>query len=196
MKCPACLHLDSKVLDSRSLSESSSIRRRRECLSCGKRFTTFETVESSPILVVKNDGRRQMFDGDKIKRGLIRACEKRPVSIAQIENIVMEVEKQLQNSLEQEVKSTTIGKIVMQKLKVVDDVAYVRFASVYRKFADITHFMEFIKEFEDKNSIEEAALVERGKDVKPLNESAKNIGGVDKLEKIEKAEKSTDASAK
>lgn len=148
MKCPACAHTDSKVLDSRSLVESNSIKRRRECLSCGKRFTTFETVETSPILVVKNDGRRQMFDADKIRRGLIRACEKRPVSISQIDQIVADVEKQLQNSLEQEVPSSNIGKIVMDKLKEVDDVAYVRFASVYRKFADVTHFMEFIKEFE------------------------------------------------
>lgn len=155
MKCQFCGSTDSRVLDSRNSVETNSIRRRRECLSCGKRFTTFETIETLPIMVIKHDGRRQQLDPDKIKRGIIRACEKRPVSIAQIDKIVDDIQKLAQSSLEQEVESSKIGEWVMQKLQETDEVAYVRFASVYRKFADITHFMKFLKECkpEDKAKI-------------------------------------------
>lgn len=144
MKCTHCGYSDSKVIDSRSTDESNSIRRRRECLHCGKRFTTYETVETTPLLVVKRDGSRQAFDPEKIKKGIIKACEKRPVSISQIELIVSDIEKTLSNSLSQEVKSSEIGELVMKKLKEIDDIAYVRFACVYRKFEDISKLIDFI----------------------------------------------------
>lgn len=150
MKCIYCGNTESKVLDSRSCDETNSIRRRRECLSCGKRFTTYETVETTPLLVIKSDNSRQSFDADKLKRGIIRACEKRPVSMAQIDTIVNNIEKTLYNSLDQEVPSSKIGELVMENLKKIDEVSYIRFASVYRKFADLTHFIEFIKEYDDK----------------------------------------------
>ncbi len=150
MKCIFCGNSESKVLDSRNSDENNSIRRRRECLNCGKRFTTYETIETAPILVVKNDNSRQQFDAEKIKRGVIRACEKRPISMAQIDNLISEIEKEIANSLEQEVKSSEIGEMVMKKLKELDEVAYIRFASVYRKFTDTTHFVEFIKGLEEK----------------------------------------------
>jgi transcriptional repressor NrdR len=150
MKCIYCGNNESKVLDSRSCDEVNSIRRRRECLSCGKRFTTYETVETTPLLVVKSDESRQAFDIEKLKRGIIRACEKRPVTIAQIDAMADNIHKQLQNSLDQEVSSMKIGELVMEQLKKVDEVAYVRFASVYRQFADLTHFIEFIKEYDNK----------------------------------------------
>ena len=137
-------------MDSRSCDETNSIRRRRECLSCGKRFTTYETVETTPLLVIKSDNSRQAFDADKLKRGIIRACEKRPVSMAQIDTIVNNIEKTLYNTLDQEVPSSKIGELVMENLKKIDEVSYIRFASVYRKFADLTHFIEFIKEYDDK----------------------------------------------
>lgn len=146
MKCPYCLSEDSKVLDSRSAEDSNSIRRRRECLKCGKRFTTYETVEFTPMLVIKRDKSRQPFDPEKIKRGLIKACEKRPVSLTQIEKICEEIEKELQNSLLQEIPSQDIGEKVMEKLKPIDEVSYVRFASVYRQFKDITNFIKFLNE--------------------------------------------------
>ena len=148
MKCPYCGSVESKVSDSRSVEESNSIRRRRECLQCGKRFTTFETVETTPILVIKNDGSRQIFDSNKLKRGIIRACEKRPVSMAQINSIVDDIKKHVQNTLDQEIKSSEIGELVMNNLLKIDDVAYIRFASVYRKFADVTHFREFLQGYE------------------------------------------------
>ena len=144
MKCIFCGYTESKVVDSRSTDESSSIRRRRECLNCGKRFTTYETVETTPLLVVKNDGSRQPFDISKIKKGVIRACEKRPVSIAQIEKLCEEVETAFKNDLAGEVKSSDIGEYVMAKLKLIDEVAYIRFASVYRKFADVEYFKKFL----------------------------------------------------
>lgn len=150
MKCIYCGNTESKVLESRSSDDSNSIRRRRECLSCGKRFTTYETVETTPILVIKSDNSRQSFDAEKLKRGIIRACEKRPVSMAQIDMIVDNIEKTLYNSLDQEVHSSKIGELVMENLKKVDEVSYIRFASVYRKFADLTHFIEFIKEYDNK----------------------------------------------
>ena len=145
MKCIYCGHFDSKVIDSRSTDESNSIRRRRECLNCGKRFTTDETVETTPILVIKNDGSRQSFDPEKIKKGLIKACEKRPVSMSQIEEIVFDIEKTLSNSLNQEVKSSEIGEMVMKRLKDIDEIAYIRFACVYRKFEDVSNLINFLK---------------------------------------------------
>lgn len=149
MKCLYCSCNDSKVIDSRAIDESNSIRRRRECLCCGKRFTTYETFESTPLLVVKRSGVRQLFDANKIKNGIIRACEKRPVSAQQIEKMVSGIEKQIQNSLDQEVTTTYIGELVMNELKKVDDVAYVRFASVYKQFKDISNFSEFLSEYDN-----------------------------------------------
>jgi len=146
MKCIYCGFEDSKVLDSRSTDDSNAIRRRRECLKCGKRFTTYETVETVPILVIKKDGSRQPFNIEKIKVGLIKACEKRPVSIAQIDKIAEDIEKKIQNSLKQEVSSQEIGEMIMERLKAVDDIAYVRFASVYRQFKDVTSFIKLITE--------------------------------------------------
>lgn len=144
MKCIFCGYTDSKVIDSRSADDTNSIRRRRECLKCGKRFTTYEMVESTPILVIKNDGSRQTFDPQKIKRGIIKACEKRPISMNQIDDLIASIEKQISNSLEQEVKSSRIGEMVMDRLKKLDEISYVRFAAVYRKFKDITTFIDFL----------------------------------------------------
>lgn len=149
MKCIFCGDTESKVIDSRNSDENNSIRRRRECLNCGKRFTTYETIETTPILVIKSDNSRQAFNSDKIKRGIIRACEKRPVSIAQIDEMISDIEKEIANSLEQEIATAKIGEMVMTRLKNIDDVSYIRFASVYRKFTDTTHFVDFIKEFEN-----------------------------------------------
>ena len=142
MKCPYCGYQESKVVDSRHSDEGNSIRRRRECLSCQKRFTTYETVESLPINVVKKDNSREPFDREKILRGMVRACEKRPVSMADIETAVSEIEQIVQNSLEREVNTGHIGELVMERLKQLDEVAYVRFASVYRQFKDINSFMQ------------------------------------------------------
>ena len=141
MKCPYCAHLESKVVDSRPAEEGSSIRRRRECLECHKRFTTYEIVESLPLMVVKRDGSRQAFDRNKLLNSMLKACEKRSVSMETLEKIADEIEQSLQNELEREVRSTEIGELVMEKLKDVDEVAYVRFASVYRKFKDINSFV-------------------------------------------------------
>lgn len=141
MKCPYCGFSESKVIDSRPADENASIRRRRECLSCAKRFTTYETVESIPMVVVKKDGSRQSFDRAKILGGMIRACEKRPVPMADMEKIAGEIEQDLQNSMEREIRSEVIGEMVMERLRTVDQVAYVRFASVYRQFQDIDTFM-------------------------------------------------------
>lgn len=146
MRCIYCGHEESKVLDSRSTDETNSIRRRRECLNCGRRFTTYETVETVPILVVKKDGSRQPFNIEKIRAGMIKACEKRPVSIAQIDEMASDIEKQIQNSLRQEISSQEIGEMIMEKLKAVDEIAYVRFASVYRQFKDVTNFIKLITE--------------------------------------------------
>ena len=142
MKCPYCGEQESKVVDSRHSEDSLSIRRRRECLSCQRRFTTYETVESLPIIVVKRDDSRQPFDRNKIMNGMIRACEKRPVTTAQMEAAVDSIEQRIQNSLEREVTSASIGELVMEQLKGMDEVAYVRFASVYRQFKDINSFMQ------------------------------------------------------
>ena len=141
MKCPFCGHPESKVIDSRPADENASIRRRRECLACGKRFTTYETVESLPIVVIKKDGSRQSFDRQKVLRGMIRACEKRPVSLAELERIADEIEQELQNSMEREIRTADVGEKVMDRLRKVDQVAYVRFASVSRQFKDIDTFM-------------------------------------------------------
>ena len=142
MKCPFCGDQESKAVDSRHSEDGLSIRRRRECLSCHKRFTTYETMESLPLMVVKKDGSRQSFDRNKVMNGLIRACEKRPVSFSTMEEIVNEIEQTLQNEMEREVSSAQIGELVMERLKKVDEVAYVRFASVYRQFKDINTFMQ------------------------------------------------------
>ncbi len=151
MKCPFCGYSESKVIDSRPADEGSSIRRRRECLSCSKRFTTYETVESLPMVVVKKDGSRQSFDRRKVLGGMIRACEKRPVPLADLEKIAEEIEQDLQNSMEREISTVNIGEMVMSRLKDVDEVAYVRFASVYRSFKDINTFMdELAKLLSDK----------------------------------------------
>ena len=147
MKCIYCGNAESKVVDSRSTDDGNSIRRRRECLQCGKRFTTYEVIESTPVLVVKNDGTRQPFDPFKVKSGVIKACEKRPVAIRDIDALVASVEKQVYNSLEQEISSKKIGGMVMERLKELDQVAYIRFESVYRQFRDVTTFIEFINEF-------------------------------------------------
>lgn len=151
MKCPYCAYQESKVVDSRHSEDGNSIRRRRECLSCQKRFTTYETVESLPIVVVKKDNSRQSFDRNKILNGMVRACEKRPVSMADLEAAVDEIEQTIQNSLEREISTKEIGELVMERLKPLDEVAYVRFASVYRQFKDINSFMnELNKILEEK----------------------------------------------
>jgi len=141
-----CANLESKVLDSRAAEEGAVIRRRRECLSCGKRFTTYETVETTPVLVIKHDGTREPLDAGKIKSGIIKACWKRPVSLEQIDVVASDVVRKVQNSLDREFKTSDIGEMVMAELKKLDDVAYVRFASVYRKFTDVTTFINFIQE--------------------------------------------------
>lgn len=145
MRCPYCAFLESKVVDSRPADEGASIRRRRECLSCHKRFTTYETVENLPLMVVKKDGSRQGFDRGKVMGGLIRACEKRPVSYQTLEGVVAGIEQTLQNQMDREVSSAQIGELVMEQLKKLDEVAYVRFASVYREFKDIDSFMAELK---------------------------------------------------
>ena len=142
MRCPFCSHPESKVVDSRPSDEGSSIRRRRECLACHKRFTTYETMEILPLMVVKKDGSRQTFDKTKLLNGMIRACEKRPVSFGTLEEMANEIEQVLQNEMDREIPSARIGELVMERLKKVDEVAYVRFASVYRQFKDISTFME------------------------------------------------------
>ena len=149
MKCPICGHLESKVLDSRPSNEGASIRRRRECLACQKRFTTFETIEIMSFMVVKKDKTRELFDRSKVKKGIVRACEKRPVSMEQIENAVSEIEQQLLASMRSEISSTEVGELVMDKLKNLDEVAYVRFASVYRQFKDITTFRDELNKLLD-----------------------------------------------
>ena len=144
MKCPYCSYPESKVVDSLHSDDGLSIRRRRECLQCQRRFTTYETVESLPIVVVKKDGSRQSFDRNKILNGMLRACEKRPVSLATLETAALDIEQILQNSLEREVSTGQIGELVMEKLKMLDEVAYVRFASVYREFKDVNTFIDEI----------------------------------------------------
>lgn len=145
MKCLYCDCTESKVIDSRSTEDGRTIRRRRECVSCGRRFTTYETIEVSPVLVVKNNGERQSFNAEKIRNGIIKACEKRPVAISEIEEIVADISKQVYNSMESEITTKEIGEMVMERLKKTDEVAYVRYASVYRSFKDISSFMSELK---------------------------------------------------
>ena len=145
MKCPFCAYLESKVIDSRPAEEGATIRRRRECLACKKRFTTYEIIERMPLVVIKRDGSRQSFDRVKLINGMVRACEKRPVTLAQLEAIADDIEQELQSNLEREISTVEIGEMVMARLKDVDEVAYVRFASVYKEFRDIESFeKEFI----------------------------------------------------
>ena len=150
MRCPNCGCLESRVVDSRQNIEGNNIRRRRECMACQKRFTTFEVVEAVQIIVIKKDGSKEIFDRSKLLKGLLKACEKRPVNA---ESIAIEIESELQNSLRQEVTSGDIGEMVMRKLKAADDVAYVRFASVYREFKDIETFIKELNEMKSKESV-------------------------------------------
>ena len=145
MRCPFCGFEESKVIDSRPTDEGERIRRRRECLECGKRFTTYEMIESLPIVVIKKDGSRETFDRQKLLTGMLRACEKRPVSIETLDHAISDIETVIQNSLDREVSSVKIGELAMEKLKEIDEVAYVRFASVYRQFKDINTFMDELK---------------------------------------------------
>ena len=145
MKCPYCGNEEDKVLESRGIDNSTAIRRRRECLSCQQRFTSYERIEIEPILVIKKDQRREPFDRDKIYNGILRACEKRPVSVAQMQNVVSEIEKSIVDDMKRETTSLEIGERVMEKLKGLDQVAYIRFASVYRQFKDITEFLNEIQ---------------------------------------------------
>ncbi len=142
MRCLFCGHMESKVIDSRSTEEGNTIRRRRECLECGKRFTTYEKIETIPMIVIKKGGIRETFDREKVLNGILRACEKRPVSLSDIEKVIDDIESKLYNMLEREVTSERIGEMVMERLKDLDDIAYVRFASVYRQFKDINSFMD------------------------------------------------------
>ncbi|MBO4429279.1 MAG: transcriptional repressor NrdR [Clostridia bacterium] len=166
MKCPICGYTESKVVDSRPTEEYVSIRRRRECLSCQKRFTTYETIETLPLVVVKKDKTREVFDKAKLLRGILSACNKRPVTMDQLENIASEIEAELQNSLTREISSSHIGVLVMDKLKDLDEVAYVRFASVYREFKDLDTFM---RELEKIRSGKDSAVPEDKQTFKLVN---------------------------
>ena len=145
MKCPICRHTESRVIDSRPTPDGSSIRRRRECVNCGRRFTTYETIEYAPLMVIKKDGSRQPFDREKLLNGLMNACKKRPVTRAQMEGIIRSIELALSSQIEQEISSSAIGEMVLEQLKKVDEVAYIRFASVYREFSDIQSFLNAMK---------------------------------------------------
>lgn len=146
MRCPYCKQLDSRVIDSRGADDGNSIRRRRECTACGRRFTTYEVVEKMPLIVIKNDGRRVVFDHDKLLNGLIRSCDKRNIPTEKVVALADEIERELRNTMDREVTTKAIGEMVMEKLKNFDEVAYIRFASVYRKFADISMFKEELEE--------------------------------------------------
>lgn len=145
MRCPYCENPDTKVIDSRPTEEGHAIRRRRGCEKCGKRFTTYEKVEETIIMIIKKDGRREVFDRSKIMSGIVKACEKRPVPVAEMERVVNEIERGLNNMMEKEIESTFVGELVMEKLKELDEVAYVRFASVYRQFTDVNTFVKEIE---------------------------------------------------
>ena len=142
MRCPYCLYPESKVIDSRPADDGQRIRRRRECMQCAKRFTTYESIESQPVIIIKRDKSRQVFDRNKLLSGMLRACEKRPVALETLEHAIDEIESQLQNSLEREVTSAMIGEMALEKMKDIDEIAYVRFASVYHDFKDIQSFMD------------------------------------------------------
>lgn len=152
MKCPFCGYDDSKVLDTRPTDEGYTIRRRRECLKCQKRFTTYEKIEKSPVMVIKKDGNRQAFDREKIIRGMIKSCEKRPVSADEIEEAVNNIEKKIENSMRREITSLEVGEMVMDELKDLDEVSYVRFASVYREFKDLQSFVDELENFVKKKN--------------------------------------------
>lgn len=152
MKCPYCGYKEDKVIDSRSSSEGNSVRRRRECLKCERRFTTYEYIEQIPLLVVKKDSRRESFDRNKILSGIVKACEKRPVSREKMEDVVTSIERIVMRKYEKEIPSTVIGELIMEKLFAIDDVAYVRFASVYRQFKDVNQFMSELKEILGKDT--------------------------------------------
>lgn len=152
MKCPYCAFAESKVIDSRPTEENNSIRRRRECLKCGKRFTTYEKLESIALVVIKKDESRQPFNRNKVLKGIITACEKRPISLAQMERVADDIESELAQSMEREIKSTMIGEMVMEKLRHLDEVAYVRFASVYKQFENVSTFMDELKGLIDDKS--------------------------------------------
>jgi len=160
MKCPACGHPDDKVVDSRTTKEGEAIRRRRECLKCGKRYTTYEYIEKAPLMVVKKDGRRQAYDREKLLIGLLKACEKRPVSRSQLEQVVDDVESATFGKFKHEVQSDELGREIIGRLQALDEVAYVRFASVYRQFKDVTEFMDEIK----------GILVDKGKRRSPASD--------------------------
>lgn len=151
MKCPYCSYTESKVVDSRPAEDSEKIRRRRECLACGKRFTTYEAVENTPLVVVKKDKSRQLFDREKLLRGLLRACEKRPVSMETLENFVDSIEQNYANQMVKEVSSVELGEYVLRELKKLDKVAYIRFASVYRDFSDVDSFLVELKKLQEEN---------------------------------------------
>ena len=153
MKCPYCGFKEDKVVDSRSTAEESAVRRRRECLKCGKRFTTYEYIEEVSLMVIKKDGRREPFDRKKILSGIVKACEKRPVGMEKMEGIIVQVERAVQKKSDREVSSSRIGELVMEKLKALDDVAYVRFASVYRQFKDVGQFMVELKDILNKEKV-------------------------------------------
>ena len=155
MRCPYCKEDDSKVIDSRAAEEGTTIRRRRECVSCGRRFTTYEVVEKLPLMVVKQDGRREVFKKDKILNGIIRSCDKRDISIERITALVNDIERDVRNTMDQAVPSAKIGELIMNRLKDFDEVAYIRFASVYRKFADISSFLEELKVLQAHKAEEE-----------------------------------------
>lgn len=150
MNCPFCGHFDSKVIDSRPTDEGQAIRRRRECIACSKRFTTYEKIDQIPLIVVKKSGNRETFDSNKVMNGIIKACEKRPVALYDIEKIVSHIEKEVYNSMEKEITTELIGKLVMEGIKELDEVAYVRFASVYREFKDINTFIGELKKLLDE----------------------------------------------
>ena len=152
MKCPFCGFVEDKVIDSRSSNEDKSVRRRRECMKCKRRFTTYEYIEEVPLMVIKKDGRREAFDRNKIISGILKACEKRPVSMEKVEAVVDRVEKELQKSFDKEVKAQVVGELVMDYLHKLDEVAYVRFASVYRQFKDINHFLKELKDLLSKKA--------------------------------------------
>jgi len=163
MRCPFCDHIEDKVVDSREAKDGDSIRRRRECLGCGRRFTSYERIDEIPYMVVKKDGKREQFDRNKVLAGLFRAAEKRPVSTTQLEGIVNEVEKNVQDSLDRELGTNDIGKIIMRRLKSLDKVAYVRFASVYLEFADVSEFMSELKVLVGRQTPPAAALKKKKK---------------------------------
>jgi len=158
MKCVFCGSGDNKVVDSRINEQGNSIRRRRECLKCAKRFTSYETVELVPVLIIKRDGSRESFNPQKIKRGIIKSCEKRPVTMEQIDKIIEAIEKKMSASLDQEITSAVLGDMVMAELKKIDEISYIRFAAVYRQFKDISTFLDFVKNLEVNLSGEEATI--------------------------------------